>query len=173
MLTGCLICCLNSAAFAGDSSQAKVPSREPATPETTLSDLDGKQLRLGDYRGKVVLLNFWTSWCAPCIHEMPALKRLSQAMADRPFALLAVNVAEGRGTVQRFASLEEAGIRLLRDADGSVAQDWGIEVYPTSVVVDGLGRRRATIVGDTDWDTKEHYDRLDTLIRTTTADGRN
>jgi len=168
MLAGYLVYCPHGAAFAGDSSQATVLGREPATPETTLTDLDRRQHGLGDYRGKVVLLNFWTSWCPPCIREMPALKRLSQAMADRPFALLAVNVAEGRGALQRFASLEEAGIRLLRDADGSVAQDWGVEVYPTSVIVDGLGRRHATIVGETDWDKKEHYDRLDTLIRNTT-----
>lgn len=166
-----LACSVYGTASAVDSHQAKAPGSESAIPQTVLPDIVGKRHRLDDFRGKVVLLNFWTSWCPPCISEMPALKRLSRAMAEKPFQLLAINVAEGRGIAQRFASLEEAGIRLLRDADGSVAKDWGVEVYPTSVIIDGLGRRHETIVGDTDWDAPLYYDRLEELMRTTTETG--
>jgi hypothetical protein len=91
-------------------------------------------------------------------------------MANREFALLAVNVAEGRGTVQRFSSLEAAGIILLRDATGDVAKQWGVEVYPTSVIVDGNGRRQRTIVGETDWDAQAIRERIVELIETTVTD---
>jgi thiol-disulfide isomerase/thioredoxin len=133
-------------------------------------DLHGNRKTLEDYRGKVVLINFWASWCPPCIKEMPALMRLSRSMANREFALLAVNVAEGRGTVQRFSSLETAGIILLRDATGDVAKQWGVEVYPTSVLVDGDGRRHATIVGETDWDAQAIRERIEVLIQTAATD---
>ena len=159
--------CASVVAVAGDRSGSIDGGAEAAPLQ--LENLRGEQHSLSEFRGNVVLVNFWTSWCPPCISEMPALKRLSRAMADRPFALLAVNVAEGRGIVQRFSALEEAGIRLLRDVDGKVAKGWGVEVYPTSVIVDGLGRRHETIIGETDWDAQEHYDRLETLIRATTA----
>jgi thiol-disulfide isomerase/thioredoxin len=161
-------CYLHAAAPAADSNHTAGLGGPAAVPATVLTDLHGNRKTLSDFEGKVVLLNFWTSWCPPCIGEMPALKRLSRAMDGRPFALLAINVAEGRGILQRFASLEEAGIQLLSDSDGSVAKNWGIEVYPTSVIVDGLGRRHATIVGETDWDTQASYDQLEVLIRTTT-----
>ena len=159
--------CASVVAVAGDRP-GPVDSVTEAAP-LRLKNLQGEQHSLSDYKGKVVLVNFWASWCPPCIHEMPALERLSRTMADRPFALLAVNVAEGRGIVQRFNALEESGIELLRDVDGKVAKAWGVEVYPTSVIVDGLGRRRETIIGETDWDAQEHYDRLEALIRETTA----
>jgi thiol-disulfide isomerase/thioredoxin len=158
--------CWSVVAAAGDGSGGD--DGTSVAPAMQLKNLKGEQRTLADFRGKVVLVNFWASWCPPCISEMPALKRLSQSMADRSFALLAVNVAEGRGIVQRFASLEESGIELLRDVDGKVAKDWGVEVYPTSVIVDGLGRRQATIVGETDWDAQALYDRLEELVRTTT-----
>ena len=141
-----------------------------AKPQQAFLDLDGNRKTLDDFRGKVVLVNFWTSWCPPCLSEMPALKRLSRAMADQPFALLAVNVAEGRGIVQRFASLEEAGINVLRDVNGRAAEQWAVEVYPTSVIVDGNGHRHATIIGETDWDAQDLHDQLKALISATATD---
>jgi hypothetical protein len=104
---------------------------------------------------------------------MPALKRLSRSLADERFALLAINVGEGRGVVQRFASLEEAGISLLRDVEGDLARQWGVKVYPTSVILDGNGRRLATIIGETDWDTQARHDQLRALIQAGTTKTTN
>ncbi len=140
-----------------------------AGQETAFHDVDGRPRTLGEFDGKVLLINFWTSWCPPCIREMPALRRLRRSLSNEPFALLAVNVAEGRGIVQRFAVLEEDGIQLLRDVDGNIARQWGVAAYPTSVILDANGRRRATIVGETDWDSEARYAQLRALIQTTTA----
>lgn len=138
-----------------------------AAHEPLLLDIDGNRKTLDDFRGKVLLINFWASWCPPCIKEMPALERLSRAMVGQPFALIAVNVAEGRGIAQRFAALEAAGIALLRDVNGDMAKHWGVEVYPTSFILDVDGRRHATIIGETDWDSQARRDQLQALIQPT------
>ena len=136
-----------------------------------LLDLSGNRTTLDNYRHRVILVNFWTSWCPPCIKEMPALERLSRAMVGQPFALIAVNVAEGRGIAQRFASLEAAGIALFRDVNGDMATQWGVEVYPTSFIVDGEGRIHETIIGETAWDAQARHDQLNALIRATAKGG--
>jgi thiol-disulfide isomerase/thioredoxin len=166
MVLGCLcVGVLITEGVKASSSEGSVPAHE-----LVFLDLDDNRKTLDDFRGKVLLINFWASWCPPCISEMPALKRLSQSMSNEPFALLAVNVAEGLGTVQRFASLEEAGISLLRDVNGDLAKHWGVIVYPTSIIIDGNGRRHTTIVGETDWDAAARYDQLQTLIRATATE---
>lgn len=159
------MCCLCWNALAADGVAASSDDRQSETPELAVLDLDSNRRSLTELRGKVVLVNFWTSWCPPCISEMPALKRLSRSLADERFALLAINVGEGRGVVQRFASLEEAGISLLRDVEGDLARQWGVKVYPTSVILDGNGHRLATIIGETDWDTQARQDQLRALIQ--------
>ena len=122
------------------------------TPVLSLQDLGHKLHTLQDYRGQVVLVNFWASWCGPCVVEMPGMQRLYEAMTGKPFALLAVNVEESPGTVWKFAA--KVGIRfpLLLDSEGHTAFDWGIDIYPTSFLIDPQGRIRYVAYGPRDWD---------------------
>ncbi len=110
------------------------------TPALSLEDLGHKAHSLQDYRGRVVLVNFWASWCAPCVIEMPSMQRLQEAMAGKPFTLLAVNVEESPGTVWKFAAKVQVHFPLLLDRDGQTASDWGIDIYPTSFLIDPQGR---------------------------------
>ena len=142
---------------------------EPHADETgaasfSLIDLDNKPRSLGDYKGRVVLVNFWASWCNSCIREFPSLERLSRAMDPDHFALLAVNVREGKGSVRRFRRLQDAGIELLLDKHGATAASWGVEVYPTSFIVDTGGVIRRQFIGEIDWDDAEKHAYIETLF---------
>src|SRR5262245_4339970 len=88
--------------LAGAQAQTLKPWTGGATPALALRDLEGRQHRLSDYRGKVVLVNFWATWCEPCREEMPSMQRLRASLAGRPFEVLAINLAESESKVRRF-----------------------------------------------------------------------
>ena len=97
LLAVILSCCATLAA-----AQQLRPWSGGATPRLALQDLEGQAHRLEDYRGKVVLVNFWATWCDPCRAEMPAMNQLRASLAGRPFAVLAVNLAESESRIRRF-----------------------------------------------------------------------
>lgn len=135
-----------------------------------LLDLNSQLHRLSEYRGKVVLVNFWTSWCTSCIREFPSLKRLNRAIDARRFALLAVNVREGKGIAERFRQLQDDGIVVLMDMDGKVATSWGVNGYPTSFIVDAHGVIQRKVIGEMDWDDVEMHTYIETLLSTDTTE---
>ena len=121
------------------------------TPPLQLADIAGKMHRLADYRGKVVLVNFWATWCAPCREEMPSIERLRQAMKSKPFAVLAVNLAEPPARVRDFLQSMPLGFPILLDADMAATQAWKVRQLPASFVVGPDGRIRYSYIGDLDW----------------------
>ena len=120
-----------------------------------LEDLGGRQHELGDYLGEVVLINFWASWCAPCIIEMPSMQRLSEKLAGKPFRILAVNVKESEGTIWKFHKIIRVDFPLLLDRDGQASEDWQVVVYPSSYLVDKSGEIRYQVTGMLEWDAPE------------------
>jgi len=137
---------------------------EQAAPALSLPDLAGRQHDLADYRGKVVLVNFWASWCAPCLVEMPSMQRLTSTLKERPFALLAVNVKEAKATVWRFKKLLKVSFPALLDSDGVATQAWDVQFYPTSFLVDADGKIRYTAYGAIEWDSDETRQIIDELM---------
>jgi len=116
---------------------------KPFEPENfTLQDMDGESHALHDYRGKVVLINFWGTWCPPCIREMPSLERLYQNLRDKPFIVLAVNQWEDQDHV--FAFMGQLDVfptfPVLFDPDSRVSEAFGVKGLPTSYVLDKQGR---------------------------------
>lgn len=128
------------------------------------TDLEGVERNLAEYQGQVLLVNFWTSWCPPCIREMPAIEFISRYMANRPLQVIMVNVNEPPGILQRFTRLADAGIVVLRDPDGGAAHAWGVTSYPTTYFVDTAGKVRDKILGAVDWDNPEWISRLEVLL---------
>ncbi len=131
-----------------------------------LEDLAGRPHALEDYRNQVVLVNFWASWCAPCIIEMPGMQRLKEKLAGRPFTILAVNVRETPAAIWKFHKLVRVDFPLLLDREGRAAEDWGIDVYPSSFLVDPEGRIRYTAYGPRQWDAPEIIKSIEELFRT-------
>jgi len=135
-----------------------------ATPPLALEDLGGNSHTLADYRGKVVLVNFWASWCSPCLVEMPGIQRLKEAMADTPFAILAVNSKESKAVIWRFRNMLRVNFTLLMDTDGTSAKDWDVQIYPTSYLIDPRGNIRYVVYGARDWDSQEVMQVIDELL---------
>jgi peroxiredoxin len=105
----------------------------------TLKDLDGKTVRLADYQGKVVLLEFWATWCGPCKQSMPELERLYEAYKDRGFEIIAISMDESESAVREF--VEEYGLTftvVIDDED--VNSSYGVFSIPTTFILDKSGQ---------------------------------
>ena len=134
-----------------------------AAPALELEDIDGKLHRLADYRGKVVLVNFWAAWCEPCREEMPGMEALRGSLQGRPFVVLAVNVGEGARVARGFGDKMALRFPLLLDRDTKTTRAWGARVLPASFVVGPDGRIRYSCLGAIDWagaDVKAALERL-------------
>jgi thiol-disulfide isomerase/thioredoxin len=137
------------------------PSPAPAMAAT---DPDGRQHRLAELAGKVVLVNFWASWCAPCLKEMPSMQRLADDLSGDGLRVLAVNVGEDARRAVAMASRVGYRGTVLLDPDRALFSAWGVDVLPTSVLVDHRGRLRMRLVGETDWDDPSVRERLGGLL---------
>ena len=160
-------CLLAGIAMGAASIQAAELEEYPnvaTTPALALEDLGGNSHTLADYRGQVVLVNFWASWCSPCLVEMPGIQRLKQAMADTPFAILAVNSKESKSVIWRFRNLLRVNFTLLMDTDGAVTKDWDVQIYPTSYLIGPDGDIRFVAYGAMDWDSEEVMQVIDELL---------
>jgi thiol-disulfide isomerase/thioredoxin len=123
-----------------------------ATPPLVLRDLGGKEHKLADYKGKVVVLNFWATWCDPCREEMPAMQRLQDKLAGK-LVVLAVDYGEGPPRIKDFLSKVPVRFTVLLDRDTSAATAWKVKVLPTTLVIDPEQKVRFVAVGDVGWDT--------------------
>ena len=121
------------------------------TPPLRLPDTAGRFHDLAESRGKVVLINFWATWCTPCREEMPSIERLRQKMKGKPFAVLAVNLAEPEPRVRQFLQSMPLGFPVLLDAEMAVTKAWRVRQLPASFVVGPDGRIRYSYIGDLDW----------------------
>ena len=135
-----------------------------ATPPLALQGLDGRSHRLPDYKGQVVLINFWATWCAPCRDEMPSIQRLKEKLAGRPFVVLAVNLDEPESRIQKFLSGMKVDFTILLDPGRRAAKAWDARILPASFVVGADGRIRYSLVGEIEWDHEHMVARITELL---------
>ena len=117
-----------------------------------LADLAGREVNLSSFKGEVVLVNFWATWCEPCREEMPSLQRLQQKLGGKGFRVLAVNVGEGAPRIRQFLERTPVSLSIVRDADSDVMKAWRVRMLPASFLVDRRGMLRYQIVGEADYD---------------------
>ena len=126
-------------------------------PGFQLEDMDGEVYSLENYRGKVVILNFWATWCPPCRREIPSMEALQQAFKNEPFAILAINEWETEDHV--FAFMGELPVEpsfpILFDKDSEVAQSFGVKGLPTTLLLDTEGMIVYRAVGGRDFNHPE------------------
>jgi peroxiredoxin len=143
----------------------KVGQPFPA-PDFNLKGEDGKNYRLSDYRGKVVVLNFWATWCPPCREEMPSMERAWQKMRGKGVVILAVNVGENADTVFEFTGNYPVSFPLPLDKDGKVIRDYPVTGLPTTYIISPEGKVTHRAVGSRHWDSQQMLQRLYDMTKT-------
>jgi thiol-disulfide isomerase/thioredoxin len=133
-------------------------------PALKLTDLDGKETRLADLRGRWVMVHFWAGWCGPCRRELPAIAAMDKTKPDT-LALVMVNTAETDDEVFAFLSAVAPDLTTLLDRDGSVTERWQPRGLPSTFFVDPRGRLRYLALGGRPWDTPPYQRFLAGLTR--------
>jgi len=135
-------------------------------PDFQLEDTEGNQVSLSALRGKVVLVNFWATWCPPCIEEMPSMERLNEVMASDDFVMLAINTEkEGRTVVPAFLKKTTYTFPILYDDKGVVQNRYGVFKFPESFIVRKDGTVAEKIIGPLDWSTPQTIAYFQGLIK--------
>jgi len=144
---------LSSAQQAG-KGLTKLPTVTQAA-DFVLTDLDGKQHRLSDYRGQVVIINFWATWCPPCRAEMPSMQRAWEQLEKEGILMLGIDVGEDEDTIFQFTANYPVEFPLLMDSDSKVIDQWPVLGLPTTFVVDPKGNIVYRAIGGREWDDPE------------------
>ena len=121
----------------------------------TLSDLDNKKISLSSYQGKVIMLNFWATWCPPCRVEMPSMEILHKKMENRNFVMIAVNIRENSSLVKDFIQRNNYTFPILLDETGETAAKYKIRAIPTTYIIDTKGKLAGVFTGAREWDTDD------------------
>jgi peroxiredoxin len=141
------------------------PSRTRAVQDFTLPLVGGKSFRLIDHRGKPLLINFWATWCPPCLEEMPALERLWRQHKDGGFVLLAVSLDTDPELVGPFLARHDLTFPVALDPKFEVANLYGVRALPATFVVDRLGNLTALALGPRTWDNDAAHSLVEVLTR--------
>jgi thiol-disulfide isomerase/thioredoxin len=146
-------------------SEAVVKEKSPAADITVIS-MKNVPLKLSDLKGKVVLLNFWATWCPPCRDEMPSMMKLNSAMAGKPFQLVAVSIDEG-GVPEIEAFFKESGFNFpaYTDPEGKATETYGVTGVPESFIIDKNGMLVKKVIGPLAWDSPDTISFLEGLMK--------
>jgi thiol-disulfide isomerase/thioredoxin len=158
----CLLCLAAAASAAADLKPW--PGGPP--PALALNDLDGRLHQLSDYRGKVILINFWATWCEPCRDEMPSIQELKKRLEGKPFVVLAVNLDEPESRIRKFLLQVKVDFTILLDPERKAAKAWNARILPASFVAGPDGGIRYSLVGEINWDHELVVSRIAELLPT-------
>lgn len=168
LVIGLPVALLAVSGLAAELPQTLTPvAKRPAATDYVTEDLDGKTQRLSDYRGKVVLVNFWATWCPPCRKELPSMQRLWGKLKGESFTMHAIDTGE---TVEEilpflFSTGTELTFPILFDHDSAILKAWPVIALPTTFVVDKQGRIAYRSVGGREWDDPKLVEELRRLLR--------
>lgn len=163
----CLLLSLNACKKADSPQKSVVAAENNPAPDVAVTSLaNGSTLKLSDLKGKVVLLNFWATWCPPCREEIPSMMKLNSLMAGKPFQMVAISVDEGGKTaVESFFNDSGLSLPTYLDASGASVKSYGITGVPESFIVDKQGVIVKKIIGGVTWDSPEVVSFLEGLMK--------
>jgi len=127
----------------------------PDAPDFNLEDQDGNFLKMSDFKGKVVIVNFWATWCPPCRKEMPSMQRAWEKLEQEGIVMLAINVGEDSDQIFAFTAEYPVEFPLLMDRDSSVVKQWKVRGLPTTYIINPAGKIVYQAIGDREWDSDE------------------
>jgi thiol-disulfide isomerase/thioredoxin len=138
------------------------PTKDPV--RINLKDLNGNNISLSDFNGKIIFLNFWTTWCPTCRIEMPSMEKLQQKFKNKDFAMVTINLQESASQVKAFFEEFKLTFTALLDSNGEVGASFGIRAIPTTYILDKTGRIIGLANGPREWDSKEAIALFENLI---------
>lgn len=152
-----------------DDENLKSPRLHPysgdARPQSlVLNDITGATFDLAQSSDEVILVNFWATWCRPCVEEVPSLSRLVKRMQGRPFRVVAVNIGESLEDIKQFTQSIPVNFDILMDQDGQAVRDWKVYAYPSNYLIDRQGNIRFAYRGALQWDAPEIIATIESLL---------
>jgi len=141
-----------------------VPNQQADASDFTLPLLNGENASLSSYRGKIVILNFWATWCPPCRAEMPSMETLYQRFKNQGLEILAVDLGEPARTVQQFIQNNRYTFPVMLDTNSRIGNLYGIQSIPTSFIIDREGKIIGRLVGAIHWDTPQVIAAFEALL---------
>jgi peroxiredoxin len=145
-----LLLLFSSVAVAGNEPLHPVKGN-PVAAEFNLMDVDSQRHNLAMYRGKIIIINFWATWCPPCRFELPAMEKVWERLKDKGVVILGINVGEDADTIFTFTADYPVTFPLLLDSDSSVTQKYPVIGLPTTFVVNPRGQIIYKAIGTRDW----------------------
>jgi len=143
------------------------PAADPV--EIQLKDQNGRLTSLSEFRGKIVFINFWTTWCLACVIEMPSMEKLHQKFKDKDFAMVGINLQESDATVLKFYKENQLTFTTLLDATGDVGAAFRIRGIPTTFILDKNGIIIGKVMGPREWDSRDSFALFEYLTDNTVA----
>lgn len=154
------------ALLAGRGSKARIIKEGDAAPSFTLQTTKQETFALSDYRGKVVLVHFWATWCPPCVEELPQLEKLYRAFRGKDFEILAVSVDDDADrSVMPFLAKHRVSFPVLFDPGGAAARRYGTIKFPETYVLDRGGTVRFKVIGPLEWTSQDTTTAIQRLIK--------
>lgn len=147
----------------GNKSEEKLPTFR-------LADINGVFFDSYDLRGKIVFLNFWTTWCTSCVAEMPGMEKLHQKLKDKDFVIVTINIKESISQVKNFVSNNNLTFTTLLDSDGEITKSFNVFATPTTFIYGKSGQLLDTVIGFHRWDSKASINKLKHMIDTVASD---
>ena len=141
------------------------PYHDDGSATFSLSDLKGNTHTLPDYKGKVVLVNFWASWCLPCLLEMPSMSRLADTLNEKDFEIVTINTSDAAGRIRETLKRLQVDLLVLQDPDSKTFMTWHGRILPTSYLFDHTGQIRYRAVGPINWDDVDVLLKIKQLIK--------
>lgn len=164
-------CCCLAIAVAGCSKDKSAATgvgvkEKSVAPAISVISMDNQQLTLASLKGKVVLLNFWATWCPPCREEIPSMMKLDSFMAGKPFKMVCVSVDEGgKKAVEDFFKNSGHSLPAYVDPSGQAARSYGITGVPETFIIDKNGIVAKRVIGGLDWSSPEVVSFLEGLMK--------
>lgn len=140
-------------------------SERPVADDFTLPTPEGNEISFSGLRGKVILLNFWATWCEPCRTEMPSIERLYKKLKNKGLRVLAVDIMETADKVRAFMKEKELTFPTVIDGDRKIADKYHVNVIPTTHLIDKTGRIAGTAFGAREWDSDTAFEIIEQLLR--------
>lgn len=159
-----ILLCLGLGWVIYDSLHENLVNTGDSAPNFKVVTDNGREITRNEFGGKVLILNFWATWCGPCIQEIPSLDALQRQLGPQGVVVVAVSVDRNEAAYKKFLQQMQPAFYTARDPKGDISASYGTFKYPESYIIDSKGRVLAKEIGARDWASPEVLDRIKRLL---------